>query len=67
MRSELEDFLAPLVLKLTPGLEQLAQLRILRRDLTRELPPGLEVVAARGRLQEEAAGEGADLLAWSII
>ena len=64
---ELEYFLAPLVLKLTPCLEQLAQLRIVRRDLTRELPPGLEVVAASGRVQEEAAGEGADLLARSII
>ena len=31
---ELEYFLAPPVLKLTPGLEQLAQLRIVRRDLT---------------------------------
>ena len=64
---ELEYFLAPLVLKLTPCLQQLAQLRIVRRDLTRELPPGLEVVAASGRVQEEAAGEGADLLALSII
>ena len=64
---ELEYFLAPLVLKLTPCLEQLAQLRIVRRDLTRELPPGLEVVAASGRVQEEAAGEDADLLAASII
>src|SRR6202022_3565264 len=60
---ELEYFLAPLVPKLTPCLEQLAQLRIGRCDLTRELPPGLEVVAASGRLQEEAAGEGADLFA----
>jgi hypothetical protein len=41
--------------------------RIVRRDLTRELPPGLEVVATSGRVQEEAAGEGADLLALSII
>src|SRR5947209_1763731 len=64
---ELEYLLAPLVPKLTPCLEQLAQLRIVRRDLTRELPPSLEVVAASGRVQEEAAGEGADLLAWSII
>ena len=65
---EVEYFLAPLVLKLTPCLEQLAQLRIIRRDLTRELPPSLEVVvAASSRLQEEAAGEGADLLARSII
>jgi hypothetical protein len=64
---ELEYFLAPPVLKLTPCLEQLAQLRIVRRDLTRELPPSLEVVAASGRVQEEAAGEGADLLARSII
>src|SRR6266545_4847653 len=64
---ELEYFLAPPVLKLTPCLQQLAQLRIVRRDLTRELPPGLEVVAASGRVQEEAAGEGADLLARSII
>lgn len=64
---ELEYFLAPLVLKLTPRLEQLAQLRIVRRDLTRELPPSLEVVAASSRVQEQVAGEGADLLAWSII
>ena len=64
---ELEYFLAPLVLKLTPCLQQLTQLRIVRRDLTRKLPPGLEVVAASGRLQEEAAGEGADLLARSIV
>jgi hypothetical protein len=64
---EVEYFLAPLVLKLTPCLEQLAQLRIIRRDLPRELPPRLEVVAARRRVQEEAAGEGADLLARSII
>jgi hypothetical protein len=64
---ELEYFLAPLVLKLAPCLEQLAQLRIVSRDLTRELPPGLEVVAAAGRVQEEAAGEGAHLLARSII
>jgi hypothetical protein len=64
---ELEYFLAPLVLKLTPCLQQLAQLRIVRRDLTRELPPGLEVVAARAGVQEEAAGEGADLLALRII
>jgi hypothetical protein len=64
---ELEYFLAPLVLKLTPCLQQLAQLRIVRRDLTRELPPGLEVVAAGGRVQEEAAGKGADLVALSII
>ena len=63
----LEYFLAPLVLKLAPCLEQLAQLRIVRRDLTRELPPGLKVVAASGRLQEETAGEGADLPARSII
>src|SRR5712692_1561218 len=64
---ELEYFLAPPVLKLTPGLQQLAQLRIVRRDLTRELPPGLEVVAASGRVQEQAAGQGADLLALSMI
>jgi hypothetical protein len=64
---ELEYFLAPLVLKLTPCLEQLAQLRIVGRDLTRELPPGLEAVAASGRVQEKAAGESADLLARSII
>jgi hypothetical protein len=64
---ELEYFLAPLVLKLTPCLQQLAQLRIVRRDLTRELPPGLEVVAASRRVQEEMAGEGTDLLALSII
>src|SRR5207247_8980113 len=65
---ELEYFLAPLVLKLTPCLKQLAQLRIVRRDLTRELPPSLEVVvAASARVQEEAAGEGADLLALRII
>ena len=64
---ELEDFLAPPVLKLTPGVEQLAQLRIVRRDLTRELLPSLEVVAPSRRVQEEAAGEGADLLARSII
>ena len=64
---EFEYFLAPLVLKLSPCLEQLAQLRIVRRDLTRELPPGLEVVAASGRVQEEAAGEDAGLLAASII
>src|SRR6266545_2020624 len=64
---EVEYFLAPLVLKLTPCLEQLAQLRIIRRDLTRELPPCLEVVADSRRMQEEAAGEGAELLARSII
>ena len=64
---ELEYFLAPLVPKLTPCLEQLAQLRIVRRDLTRELPPGLEVLAASGRVQEEASGQGADLLARSIL
>ena len=64
---ELEYFLAPLVLKLTPGLEQLAQLRISGRDLTGELPPCLEVVAASRRVQEELAGEGADLLVRSII
>ena len=64
---ELEYFLAPLVLELTPRAEQLAQLRIIRRDLTRELPPSLEVIAAGSRVQEEAAGEGADLLARSII
>ena len=65
---ELEYFLAPLVLKLTPCLEQLAQLRIIRRDLTRELPPSLQVVvAASGRLQEEVTREGVDLLARSII
>ncbi len=64
---ELENFLAPLVLKLTPCPEQLAQLRIIGRDLTRELPPRLEVVAASRRVQEEAAGEGADHLARSII
>jgi len=55
------------VLKLTPRLQQLAQLRIVRRDLTRELPPGLEVVAANSRVQEQTAGQGADLLALSII
>src|SRR6266516_5591909 len=64
---EVEYFLAPLVLKLTPCLEQLAQLRIIRRDLTRELPPCLEVVAASRCVQEEAAGDGAELLARSII
>ena len=64
---ELEHFLAPLVLKLTPCLQQLAQLRIVRRDLTRELPPGLEVVAADGRLQEQTTGQGANLLALSMI
>src|SRR5438067_450518 len=64
---ELEYLLAPLVPKLTPCLEQLAQLRIVRRDLTCELPPSIEVVAASGRVQEEAAGEGADLLARRII
>src|SRR5712692_3995064 len=64
---ELEYFLAPLVLKLTPCLQQLAQLRIVRRDLTRELSPGLEVVATSGGVQEEAAGESADLLAPSMI
>ena len=64
---ELEHFLAPPVLKLPPGLQQQAQLRIIRRDLTRELPPRLEVVAASSRVQEEAAGEGADLFARSII
>jgi hypothetical protein len=64
---EVEYFLAPLVLKLTPYLEQLAQLRIVRRDLTRELPPCLEVVTASRRVQEEVAGEGAELLARSII
>ena len=64
---ELEYFFAPLVLKLTPCLQQLAQLRIVRRDLTRELPPRLEVVATSGRVQEEVAGEGANLPARSII
>ncbi|MGH2803520.1 MAG: hypothetical protein ACRDL4_10805 [Thermoleophilaceae bacterium] len=64
---ELEYLLAPPVLKLAPCLEQLAQLRIVRRDLTRELPPGLEVVATSGRVQEEAAGEGANLPARNII
>jgi hypothetical protein len=64
---ELEYFLAPLVLKLTPCLEQLAQLGIIRRDLTGKLPPGLEVVSVSGRVQEEAAGEGADLFARSSI
>ena len=64
---ELEYFLAPFVLKLTPCLQQLAQLRIVRRDLTRELPPGLKVVAASGRVQEKAAAEGTDLLARSIV
>jgi hypothetical protein len=64
---EVEYLLAPLVLKLTPRLEELAQLRIFRRDLPRELPPCLEVVAASRRVQEEAAGEGADLLARSVI
>src|SRR6266540_3846339 len=64
---EVEHLLAPLVLKLPPCLEQLAQLRIIRRDLTRELPPRLEVVAASRRLQEEATGEAAELLARSII
>jgi hypothetical protein len=64
---EVEYFLAPLVLKLTPCLEQLAQLRIIRRDLTRELPPCLEVVAASRRVQEKAASEGAEPLAGSII
>src|SRR6266511_3790067 len=64
---EVEHLLAPLVLKLPPCLEQLAQLRIIRRDLTRELPPRLEVVSASRRLQEEAAGEGAELLARSVI
>jgi hypothetical protein len=47
---ELEYFLAPLVLKLTPCLEQLAQLGIIRRDLTGKLPPGLEVVSVSGRV-----------------
>ena len=55
------------MLKLTPCLEQLAQLRVVRRDLTRELPPSLEVVAASSGVQEEAAGECADLLARSIF
>jgi len=64
---ELEYFPAPLVLKLPPCLEQLTQLWISRRDLTRELPPRLEVVAASRRVQEELAGEGADLLARGII
>ena len=64
---EVEYFLAPLVLKLTPCLEQLAQLRIIRRDLTRELPPSLEVVAASSRVEEEAAGEGADRPARRIV
>src|SRR4249919_2378320 len=64
---ELEYFLAPLVLELTPRAEQLAQLRIVGRDLTRELPPSLEVVAASRRVQKEPAGERADLLARSII
>src|SRR5256885_12137143 len=64
---EFEYLLAPLVPKLAPCLEQLAQLRIVRRDLTRELPPGLEVVATSGRVQEEAAGEGAHFLARSIL
>src|SRR6266536_1929538 len=63
---ELEYLLAPLVPKLTPCLQQLAHLRIVRRDLTRELPPSLEVVAA-SRVQEEAAGKGADLFARSIL
>jgi hypothetical protein len=63
---EVEYFLAPLVLKLTPCLEQLAQLRIIRLDLTRELPPCLEVVTASGLVQEEVAGEGAELLARRI-
>ena len=52
--------------KLTPRGEQLAQLRIVWRDLTRELPPGLELVAS-GRVQEEVAGKSADLVAQSII
>ena len=43
---KLEYLLAPLVLELTPCFEQLTQLRIVGRDLTRELPPSLEVVAA---------------------
>ena len=64
---ELEYLLAPFVPKPAPGPEQLAQLRIVRRDLTRELPPGLEVVAPSGRVQEEAAGEGANLPARNII
>ena len=64
---ELEHFLASLVPKLTPRLEQLTKLRIVRRDLTRELPPGLEHLAASGRVQEEASGQGANLLAWSIL
>src|SRR6266540_2780211 len=64
---EVEHLLAPLVLKLPPCLEQLAQLRIIRRDLSRELPPRLEVVSASRRLQEEATGEGAELLARSVI
>ena len=55
------------MLKLTPCLEQLAQLRIIGRDLTRELPPCLEVVAAGRRLQEEVTSEGAKLLARSVI
>src|SRR4249920_2573309 len=64
---EFEYFLASVVLKLTPCLQQLAQLRIVGRDLTRELLPGLGVVAASGRLQEEMPGEGTDLLTLSII
>ena len=53
--------------ELTPHLEQLTKLRIVRRDLTRELPPGLEHLAAGGRVQEEPSGQGANLLAWSIL
>jgi len=64
---ELEYFLASLVLKLTPCPEQLAQLRVIRRDLTRELPPSLEVVAASSRVQEKVASESAELHARSII
>src|SRR5438128_4325809 len=55
---ELEYLLAPLVLKLTPCLQQLAQLRIVRRDLTGELPPGLEVVDAIVCVQQDAACVG---------
>ena len=64
---ELEYFLASLVLKLTPCPEQLAQLRIIGRDLTRELPPRLEVVAAsslwvpRTRFQRCRVGGGGNV------
>jgi hypothetical protein len=64
---EVEDFLAPLVVELAPRLEQLAQLGIVGRDLARELPPCLEVVAGGRGVEEETAGEGAQILARGVI